>query len=304
MKTISSNSNGELTRQKASRGTQCILGLDSMERNEILCLFFFYHRNLQPAVWRAFNDSSEKWSKSLTSLALLKVTTNLNKLQIWCLTPRFSGTTFNFQSWIICHLCFICSGPICSCTAEGKLRLERKYWRNVVLLHKAEISAVQPTSLGPHHMLLFSFSCCSLNGVSNIWWYTYIYIYILLNHCFTHGCLLIGAMKQQLVECCDLNITSRAASLTDIKLLIKRRWAWCKHSFDAHLILHDHWFYVIVAYKNDEHGWITYGDVQIRRPSHSRVACSVHHMQRADSCRMKYRLEHTDTSEQRSFRRT
>lgn len=39
--------------------------------------------------------------------------------------------------------------------------------------------------------------------------------------------------------------------------------------------------HAIVAYKNDEHGWITDSSVQIRPPTHSRM---VQHKQRPDSC--------------------
>lgn len=188
---------------------------DSTLWREMRFCVFFYNRNLQPAVWRAFNDSSSIWSKSFNSLTFLDTLTNC---KFGVSSPRFCGATFDFQLSIFCNLCFICSGCICSCTAEGKLRLVWKYWSNVVLSHKSEISyrAVQPASPVLHQMLLFSFSCCSLNGVSNIRWYINTIKLLLHTWVFAH-------IEQQLVECCDFNITSRAISLTDIKMLIKSR---------------------------------------------------------------------------------
>lgn len=65
--------------QKAFRGNECVLGLNSMERTEILCLF--NNRNLQPAVGWAFNDPSEIGGKSFPDIFEKELLTKLNEGQ-------------------------------------------------------------------------------------------------------------------------------------------------------------------------------------------------------------------------------
>lgn len=146
------------------------------------------------------------------------------------LTPSVCGTTFDFQSPIICHFCLICSGCICTCTAEGKLRLVRNCWSYEALSHESEISNVQCNlSLQVIVMCFFSLSSCSLNWVLKIWSHVNVIIGIPL-HTFV--------MKQQLVECCEFSIMSRFTSRTlifrtptDFRLFIKSRLSRSKHSF-------------------------------------------------------------------------
>lgn len=77
----------------------------------------------------------------------------------------------------------------------------------MALSDKSEISdcSVQPKSPVLHHILRFSFSSSSLNGVLKIW----SYVNVIKEFLYTW---IFATMKQQLVECCDFSTMSRLKS--------------------------------------------------------------------------------------------